>query len=229
MNKWVKFLRPYGVAVVCGLLMAMAWPLSEVTHIVEASPIKNWNSNEYIRYSDLNNVVNHLHANLGHGHGAIITANDISSNAAIRPEQTTFGSTINRALVFAGTFGLNPDGGNAYVPINGTGTLAVTVSKTSISSDGGTWSVVINGAAQSGLNLDSGVHVYTVMYRPVTFTSYASIFCTDQGGGTGSAGFTSSPIGFGVDCWDVTLLATPYAAAVGPTGMAVEVYNNMVQ
>lgn len=47
------------------------------------SSIKTWSTGEAIRASDLNTVLAHLHANLGHGHGAIVANADISATAAI--------------------------------------------------------------------------------------------------------------------------------------------------
>lgn len=215
MGEWIKFLRPYTVAVVCGLLCAMTFP--QIDDTVMASPIKTWTSNEYIRYSDLNTVLQHLHANLGHGHGAIVTANDIASNAGIRPEQTTFGSSVNRTLVFVGTFTENPDAG-AYLPINTSGSLAVTV--TPISTTG----FNIDGAAMAGALSDGGTNIFTVFYKPVGLAvADTGIICTDQG----STAQLYSPLHIAVDCWDLTDATPP--SNVRPTGVSVEIYNNKVQ
>lgn len=46
-------------------------------------PIKNWSAGEYITAADLNAALNHLHTNLGHGHGPVIINADISGSAAI--------------------------------------------------------------------------------------------------------------------------------------------------
>ena len=217
MEKWIKFLQPYGVAAMCGLLMAVAWPLTEGVKTVEASPVKVWSSNEYIRYSDLNAVISHLHANLGHGHGAIITANDIASNAAIRPEQTTFGSSVNRTLVAVGTWEVNPDAG-AFLPINTSGELELTI--TPITGSG----FNIDGAAGTGALSDAGTDIYTVFYKAVGFEiGDTGLICTDQG----STVSLSSPLHIAVDCFDLTD-ATPPSNKV-PNGVAVQVFSNKVQ
>lgn len=209
MNEWIKFLRPYGVSVVCGLLMAMTFP--QIDDLAMASPIKNWTSNEYIRYSDLNNVVNHLHANLGHGHGAIITANDIASNAGIRPEQTTFGTAVNRALVHEGTYSRNPDGGSAYVPFNYSGSLVVTITSTLTG-------FTLTGSAESGAGPDGGAAIYTVMHSAM-----------GDGGATDCWTLNSSltsPLSLTAYC-DYTVGAA--AGGFPPFGVAVQVYSNKVQ
>lgn len=51
--------------------------------VAVASSIKTWSSAETIRASDLNSNFSHLHSNLGHGHGTIITNADVSATAAI--------------------------------------------------------------------------------------------------------------------------------------------------
>lgn len=51
--------------------------------IALASSIKVWTSAETIRASDLNANFSHLHNNLGHGHGAVITNADIAADAGI--------------------------------------------------------------------------------------------------------------------------------------------------
>lgn len=45
--------------------------------------IKVWSNGEYITATDLNAALAHLHANLGHGHGAIIVNSDVSASAGI--------------------------------------------------------------------------------------------------------------------------------------------------
>lgn len=216
MEQWIKFLKPYLVSAVIGLALAVVFP---VTNQAEASPIKNWTSNEYVTASDLNANFNHLHANLGHGHGPIITAADISSSAGIRPEQTTFGASINRSLVHVGTYIENPDGGTAYMPINWTGTLAVTVTKI------GTSGFEIDGAAAAGALSDGGVGIYTVFYRPVNFAIADSVLCSDQGAPGQTFG---SPLHVAVDCYDLTDATWPMSN-IDPSGVAIEIYSNKVQ
>ena len=206
MDKWIKFLKPYAVSMLVGLMLgAYTW----------ASPIKNWTTNEQVTYTDLNNNFNHLHANLGHGHGPIITANDIAANAAIRPEQTTFGSSINRALVFSGSFIRNADGGLPYLPVNAAGSISVTVNAAATG-------ININGSASTGVNSDAGTQIYTVMFRAIN----------DGTGGVNAL----------VDCVEInSSLSSPFIVnaycshwvgfdgGVPPPGVAVEVYNNKVQ
>lgn len=204
---------------VVGVLTAMVFPLDEATKIIEASPIKNWTSNEQISYSDLNNNFNHLHANLGHGHGPIITANDIASNAAIRPEQTTFGLSTNRALVNVSTWKINPDAGTAYVQVNNTGSLVLTVTRIA---DSG---VNIDGAAATGVLPDAGTNVYTVFYKAVAYDiNDLSIICVDQA----STPSLHSPLHIAVDC--VYLLDLPSSLNYrAPSGISIQVYSNKVQ
>lgn len=210
--------KTFTLVVLASILTAMVWPLEETTKIIEASPIKNWTSNENITYTDLNTNFNHLHANLGHGHGPIITANDIAANAGIRPEQTTFGSSINRALVFNGTFKDNPDAGVKYISVNGSGSLAVTL--TEIPTSG----FQIDAAAASGANPDGGSQVYTVFYKVVGLTAGdTGLICTDQGSGVS----LSSPLHVAVDCFDLTD-PTPPSNKV-PNSVSVMVFSNKVQ
>ncbi len=203
----------------------MVWPLTESAKLIEASPIKNWTSNEQISYYDLNNNFNHLHANLGHGHGPIITANDIASNAGIRPEQTTFGLSSNRSQVFEGTFKINPDAGLAYLPINYNGTLAVSIARTA---EGYT----ITGGSQSGALTDAGTSVYTVItqalgtgYTPTAgATTNRFMLCWSIDNGP----TFSSPLSIVSRCQDLgTAITTP--TPVNPQFVSVEVYNNKVQ
>lgn len=48
-----------------------------------AGPIKSWAAGEYITAADLNTALVHLHTNLGHGHGSVITNADINGSASI--------------------------------------------------------------------------------------------------------------------------------------------------
>jgi hypothetical protein len=57
--------------------------LTFVAAMAVAGPIKNWAAGEYITAADLNTTLNHLHSNLGHGHGSVITNADINGSAAI--------------------------------------------------------------------------------------------------------------------------------------------------
>lgn len=190
-----------------------------IAAVVGASPIKNWTSGEYVTYSDLNAVLNHLHANLGHGHGPIITAADISPSAAIRPEQTTFGAATNRNLVFEGTFQRNSDGGSAYLPINTGGTLSVTVASNAatVASSSG---FVINGAAATGANADGGSAVYTV-FHSVIGTADGHVFCVNSSDPT-----LASPLQVITYC-DKFLGDTP-VGGLAPTIVSVQVYSNAV-
>lgn len=182
--------------------------------IYEANPIKNWTSSEYVTYTDLNNNFNHLHANLGHGHGPIITANDISANAGIRPEQTTFGAGINRNLVFEGTFTHNPDASwgtlnSIYMPINASGTLAVTVRDN------------INGAnitaTGSGTLSDGGSQIYTVFYRSHGADA-GNILCVDVNNAN-----LSSSLSLNIFCDDP--FGTP-GGGISPAGLSLLIYSN---
>ena len=214
-----KLAHSLGVLLVASVLTAMVWPLTDGMRIIEASPIKNWTSNEQITYNDLNTNFNHLHANLGHGHGPIITANDIASNAGIRPEQTTFGNAVSRNLVFEGTFLKNPDAGAAYLPINYSGSLAVTVAKVS------TTGAIITGASASGLLPDAGTSMYTVFYKPTSSSLGGSglWLCYDAV----TSSLLYSPLSVSISCQDVTTWGTPTAG--NPPGLSVEVYSNKVQ
>lgn len=67
-------LKQYVAAIVAVLVFALpAYP----------GAIKVWSNGEYITASDLNAALAHLHANLGHGHGAVIVNTDVSASAAI--------------------------------------------------------------------------------------------------------------------------------------------------
>lgn len=202
-QKFVKPLLPYMISVLVGAGVAFA------------SPIKNWTSGEYVTYSDLNATLNHLHNSVGHNHGPVITAADISASAGIRPEQTTFGSNINRNLVFVGSFMANPDGGTSYLPINTSGTLAVTVSKQS------TYGVRIEGAASSGLLSDGGTAIYTVLFNTIGTFAYSEI-CRTM---TGSTNLTA-PLSFVLRCssWG----GTWPLADVNPNDIAFAIYSNAV-
>lgn len=182
----------------------------------QANPIKNWTNSEYVTYTDLNNNFNHLHANLGHGHGPIITANDISSNAGIRPEQTTFGTNLNHALVAVGSWAKNPDAG-AFLPINTSGTLALTITP---SSNG----VTITGAAEAGGLSDGGTNIYTVFTRSLSKVSATRSICMDDS----SSIILSSPLTVNVACHPVDGIAY-IPGFIVPEGISVEVYNNKVQ
>lgn len=138
------------VVAVLALLVGVA-----SVQVTTASPIKNWTSNEYVTYTDLNNALNHLHANLGHAHGPIITSADISGSAGITATQTAFPNALK--LVANGTWNINPDGGTAYVPMNFSGTFAVTVTKLS------TTGYTISGPSGSGNNSDGGTQVFTII------------------------------------------------------------------
>lgn len=48
-----------------------------------AGPIKVWAASEYITAADINANFAHLHASVGHNHGAVITNADISASAGI--------------------------------------------------------------------------------------------------------------------------------------------------
>lgn len=182
--------------------------------MVGASPIKNWTSGEYVTYTDLNAVLNHLHANLGHGHGPIITAADISPSAAIRPEQTTFGSNINRSMVYTGTWVINPDGGTAYLPVNQSGSLAVTVSKQS------TYGVRLDAAAASGALADGGTMIYTVIFNNAGIDAFDGT-CFPMTGGTNLA----SPLSFVLTCKSMGGPTWPLTS-VNPTDISFAVYSN---
>ncbi len=201
---WFKPLLPYAICALLGAGMAFA------------APIKNWTSSEYIAYTDLNNALNHLHANLGHGHGPIITNKDIASNAGIRPEQTTFGTANNRSLVHVGTYKINPDAGN-YLPVNYSGTLAVSIVPTSSTE------VTITGAANAGVLTDGGLNIYTVFYRPVRLAADPLLTCSDT-----TAVLTSlvSPLAVRVICADTLSLVAGPATYTRPSGLSVEVYSN---
>lgn len=212
MEKW---LNRFSILVVATVLTAMVWP--PVDDLIVASPIKNWASNEYIRYSDLNNVVNHLHASVGHGHGAIITANDIASNAGIRPEQTTFGSSINRSLVHIGSYLKNPDGGTAYLPLNYSGDLAVTVT-----SNASGFSVA--GAAAAGANPDGGSVIYTTFATASGYNSAAATLCYEGVGST----TLSSPLTHDYLCQTIASLSGA-ASYLSPSAVSLLIYSNEVQ
>lgn len=186
--------------------------------VVTASPIKNWTTSEYVTYTDLNNNFNHLHANLGHGHGPIITADDISSSAKIRPEQTTFGASINKSMVFVGTFRTNPDGGSAYTSINSTGSLVVNVTK---SVNGYT----VLAASAYGINSDGGTSIYTIFNKSVGYGSAGNSLCYD----TLASTTLISPLSLSVDCINVASLPTGPITYLSPSGVAIEVYSNKVQ
>jgi hypothetical protein len=188
--------------------------IAAVAALLMAGPIKNWTSNEYITYTDLNNNFNHLHASVGHGHGPVITAADISSNAGIRPEQTTFGNSIGRNLVFSGTFQKNPDAGTAYLLVNAVGSLNVTATKTA----GG---VDFTGAAQAGALIDAGTKIYTTTYNPLSDGSDNTQCYT-------STVTLSSPFFLSLACYDVPSLPT-VVTSKSPVLISVEVYNNKVQ
>lgn len=188
-----------------------------IAAMVGASPIKNWTSGEYVTYTDLNAVLNHLHANLGHGHGPIITAADISPSAAIRPEQTTFGSNINKTLVASGTWKINPDGGTYYLPVNYAGSLALTVVKVSTTGFGFT------GVAASDLLSDGGTQIYTVFYQAVGFDIADSLLCVGQG----SVLTLNPPLNMATDCYDLTDATWPMSMK-NPSGVSVQVYSNAV-
>ena len=179
-----------------------------------AGPIKNWTTGEYVTYTDLNATLNHLHSNLGHGHGPIITSADISPSANIRPEQTTFGASINKSLVFVGTFRRNPDGGTAYVPTNTSGTLAVSV-------NGNVNGFVISGAASSGFLSDGGTDKYTVFYTTVGGDA-GTILCVPISDPT-----LSSPLSLATYC-DGVFGTTPVGGLV-PPGVSVQVFDNKAQ
>lgn len=169
------------------------------------SPIKNWTSNEYVTYTDLNNNFNHLHANLGHGHGPIITSDDIAPNAGIRPEQTTFAN--QQRIVANGVWRINPDGG-AFIPVNYSGTLPITVGRT-------TTGVRVQGAAQTGYNADGGTEVYNMTYTP--FDLYIGCFAR-------SFNYTS-PFDVYIDCYN-----SPASSTVDkiPAAIGIQVYTNKV-
>lgn len=48
-----------------------------------SGPIHTWVAGEYITYTDLNANLQHLHNNLGHGHGPVLVNADINTSAAI--------------------------------------------------------------------------------------------------------------------------------------------------
>lgn len=60
----------------------IAVALTAVT-LALGSGIKVWSSGEAITYTDLNANFQHLHTNLGHAHGAVVTNADISTSAGI--------------------------------------------------------------------------------------------------------------------------------------------------
>ena len=166
----------------------------------------------------MNATLNHLHSNLGHGHGPIITAADISPSAAIRPEQTTFGSSLNRSLVYEGTFMHNPDAsmgtnGSQYIPVNFSGSLSVSV----VDNING---FVINGVASTGNLTDGGVNVYTVMYK-VNGADAGHLLCVDS-----SDPKLYSPLQVVGYC-DKLLGDTP-VGGVAPPGLSVMVFDNKV-
>jgi hypothetical protein len=198
--------------------------IAAVAMLLMAGPIKNWTSNEYITYTDLNNNFNHLHASAGHGHGPIITAADISASAGIRPEQTTFGNSISRNSVFNGTFKANPDGGTVYVLVNAVGSLNVTVTKF-LGTDGGGNGFSIDGAAQAGALADGGNQIFTVAYQPrgIEVSAFPPVLCLDQS----TTVTLNSPFHLAADCFELYSLPSKYYRA--PGALEVEVYNNKVQ
>jgi hypothetical protein len=181
--------------------------------VYEANPIKNWTSSEYVTYTDLNNNFNHLHANLGHGHGPIITANDISANAGIRPEQTTFGTGVAN-LVHLGNWKTNPDGGALYVPVNAKGPLSVSVSTTA---DG----FSITGASSSDKLADGGSNVYDVFITPAYAPSTnRAVLC----GNSTNDFLYATPLFIQFKCYDVDALDIPTAAV--PGAIMIQIYSN---
>lgn len=205
-------------------ILAFVLGFAIVSVVTVASPIKNWTTNEYVTYSDLNAALNHLHASAGHGHGPVITAADISSSAGIRPEQTTFGSSLSRNLVHTGTWKINPDAGVDYIPVNYSGTLSVAVSK---STDG----YAVTGATSSGTNVDGGSAIYTVISQAIgTGYSYAGVdtaryvLCWNN---TNTPTF-ASPLAINYRCQDIAVAYTT-PTPVSPQYVTVEVYNNKVQ
>ncbi len=217
MNRWTVV----GTLILCSMLTAMVWPLEEATKIIEASPIKNWTSNEYVTYTDLNNNFNHLHANLGHGHGPIITANDISSNAQIRPEQTTFGPslTTSRGLVYVGTHIINPDGGTLYNKLNYAGTLSVDVYR---SASGYT----VSAGAGSGALQDAGTMIYSIFTQQLDLGLTASnlTMCFPAYAST----VLASPLTYSAICQTVASFST-VAVNAPPPAVSVQIYSNKVQ
>ena len=204
-QKFVKPLLPYMISVLVGAGVAFA------------SPIKNWTSGEYVTYSDLNATLNHLHNSVGHNHGPVITAADISASAGIRPEQTTFGSNINKTLVASGTWKINPDGGTYYLPVNYAGTLSLTVTRV------GSTGVRVEGAAASGTNADGGSDIYTYTLQPVGFDIADSLYCVNQG----SVGSLSPPLHIVTDCYDLYDATWPMSMK-NPSGVSVLIYSNAV-
>lgn len=205
LQRWFKPFLPY---IVCGLFGAGAGV---------ANPIKSWTSNEYVTFSDLNKNFDHLHSNLGHGHGPIITANDIASNAGIRPEQTTFGAGVAN-MVHVGSYQSNPDGGTAYLTTNMKGSLAVTVTAT-------TTGFSLTGAASTDRLSDGGTNVYSVFVTPAySRTTNRPTLCANI---TNNLVYPT-PLFINFDCYDITSTAFGTLARVVPGAVMVQIYSNKV-
>lgn len=188
-------------------------PPQQLGPVYEANPIKNWTSSEYVTYTDLNNNFNHLHANLGHGHGPIITANDISASAGIRPEQTTFGAGIAN-LVHLGSYRYNPDGGSAYLQTNAKGSLGITVNTTATG-------FTITGAASTDKLADGGSNVYTVFVTPAYAPSInRAVTCVNDTNDF----LYATPLFISFDCYDIDALDIPTAAV--PGAVFIQIYSN---
>lgn len=67
--------------------------------IAGASAIKTFTT-ETLTANDLNTVLQHLHANLGHGHGAIVVNADISTIAAITHSKMATPALIPKAWAY---------------------------------------------------------------------------------------------------------------------------------
>lgn len=71
-----------------------------------AGPIKVWSTGSTVSAADLNANFAHLHANVGHGHGAILVNADIASSAAISHAKLATPALLPKAVAQVGSVAL---------------------------------------------------------------------------------------------------------------------------
>lgn len=86
-----------------------------------AGGIKTWSSNEVVFNSDLNANMQHLHANLGHNHGAVLVNGDISSSASIAHTKLAVPALVPKLWAQVASCAANP-----CTILDGSGVTSVT-------------------------------------------------------------------------------------------------------
>ncbi len=106
--------------------LAVAFFISLFAGIAIGGPIHTWVAGEYIDASRLNAALQHLHANLGHGHGPVLVNGDINGSAAIAHSKLATPGLLPKAWVALSAACATSGAGAACTAVDSSGSAVVT-------------------------------------------------------------------------------------------------------